>query len=213
MATPNLIDWIKVKNDYINDPCSSFAKIAKKHGISYNAVKRQATKDRWADAKKKQLKKIEEKAAAKLATKSANKLANELEAANLAGAAALRALQDPDQFRRHLVTKTEGTTITTEEIIADKYDARAMKDMLSALKMVEDLKRSIGEIQRQSERQKHDLEQARLELERERLELEKERIRLQNARQGDQAEAGSYGIVLLPGVMPAVEPEAGDPDE
>ena len=82
-----------------------------------------------------------------------------------------------------------------------------MKDMLSALKMVEDLKRSIGEIQRQSERQKHDLEQARLELERERLELEKERIRLQNARQGEQAEAGSYGIVLLPGVMPAVEPE------
>lgn len=206
MATPCIYDWNLIKNDYITDPGSSLSKISKKYGCSPSLVREHSRKEGWNKAKREQQEKIRQKTAEKLATKNANRLANELLAADLAGQAALKALKDPDQFRRHLVQKGRKGSIDTVEIVADKYDARAMKDMLSALKMVEDLKRSIGEIQRQSERQKHDIEQARLELERERLALERERLALQKQREGSGIDHDSYGVVELPPVIEQAPP-------
>lgn len=86
---------------------------------------------------------------------------------------------DSEQYRKHLVEtkliEDNSMLITTEEKLFTKYDTRAMRDSFQMLKMMEDLSRSLLDIQRLEAMQKHEIDAARLELERERFEFEKQK--------------------------------------
>ena len=51
------VDWITIKNEYINTSISQ-RKLAEKYKISFNTLKIRANKEHWADAKKEQYNKI-----------------------------------------------------------------------------------------------------------------------------------------------------------
>ena len=51
------VDWIKIKNEYINTNISQ-RKLAEKYKVSFNTLKDRANKEGWADVKKEQHNKI-----------------------------------------------------------------------------------------------------------------------------------------------------------
>ena len=191
-------DWNLIMTDYVTDARSSLRKIAEKYDIRFTTVKDKAKADSWFATKQEYQKKIRMKAVTKVATKKANALAKELESVDKASDVIVKMFADEDQFRRHLVTTSFGECSTTSEEIFDKVDSRALKDALSCLKMIEDMKRSMMEEQKVGERQRYEIERERLELERERLALERERNALRTQNMSEDFE---YGVVLMPEVL------------
>mgnify|MGYP004675952079 FL=1 len=66
----------------------------------------------------------------------------ELRAARLMEKAVIEALKDGDQFKRYIVTEKQGGDTVTEEYVFDKYDFKAMGEMVKVVKSLEELKRS-----------------------------------------------------------------------
>ncbi len=175
-------DWNRIMTEYVTESDSSLRKIAAKYGIRFTTVQNKSKADSWFAAKQEYQKKIRSKAIAKAVTKKADALAKELESVDKMSSLISKMMKDELQFNRHLVMTSSmdetGQYTTTEEKVFDKVDARAVKDILSSLKLIEDMKRSMMEEQRIETRQKYDLEKARLELERERFEFEKQKAEL-----------------------------------
>ena len=71
-----MLDWKKVKNEYINGNIS-YEKLAEKHGIPYSTVKYHAHKERWGKKKREQAPKIEKMLAEKTAEKITERAAND----------------------------------------------------------------------------------------------------------------------------------------
>ena len=67
-----MIDWIKIKSEYINGNISQ-RDLAKKYDISFNTLKTRASKENWADLKKEQHNKITTKVQQKTAEKIIDK--------------------------------------------------------------------------------------------------------------------------------------------
>ena len=66
--------------------------------------------------------------------------------------------------------------------------------------MIEEMTRSLYNIQKAEALERQNIERERLELEKERLALERERNALRNGNIGDQADI-KYGVVLIPEVI------------
>ena len=190
-------NWNLIMNDYITDPGSSLRKMSEKYGIRLTTIAEKSKADNWFATKQEYQEKIRTKAASKAVTKKANALAKELESVDKASDVIVKMFADADQFNRHLAVNI--VTGETVEKKFDKYDTKALKDALSCLKMIEDMKRSMLEEQKVNERQKYEIESARLELEKERLALERERNALRN--QNTDKDENSYGVVLIPEVI------------
>ena len=173
-------DWNLIKNDYVTDPKSSQKKIAEKYGIRYATVAQKSKADNWLATKKEYQEKVRKKALAKIATKQANELAKELASVDNIADRIQRMLADEDQFNRHIVQETEvddrGIPMTkTIERVYSKTDVRAMKDALQSLKMIEEMKRSMLDLQRAEVLHRAQIEKERLALEREKFEWEKQK--------------------------------------
>lgn len=196
------INWEKIKADYVTDPGLSLKGISEKYGVPLRTVANKSKADDWFATKKEHQKQYCIELASKLHQKKLDTLEQELEAAQNFSDRLLKVLvDDPDQFNRHLVVTTsideEGALTTTEEKLFKKIDARAMKDAVSVLKTIEELKRSIVGIQTIDNLQKHQIERERLELEKERVALERERNALRSQNMGTDDET-KYGVVLIP---------------
>lgn len=72
-----MIDWIKIRNDYINGHIS-YRKLAEKHNVSFNTLQQKAREQKWFEKKKEQHEKINEKLLQKTAEKLAEKEADRL---------------------------------------------------------------------------------------------------------------------------------------
>lgn len=55
------ISWSKALIDYLSDETASYSSIAQKYGISVQAVKKRASKERWQDLKVKTIQKVDQK--------------------------------------------------------------------------------------------------------------------------------------------------------
>lgn len=64
------IDWIAVRNDYINGG-GSYRKLAEKYGISLGTLRARAEKEKWVKLKERQMRKISTKTAQRTAEKIA----------------------------------------------------------------------------------------------------------------------------------------------
>lgn len=51
------VDWLKIKNDYINGG-GSYRKLAEKHGVSFSTLEKRAREENWKSEKEKQCDKI-----------------------------------------------------------------------------------------------------------------------------------------------------------
>lgn len=173
-------DWNKIKHDYISDPQSSLRRIAAKYHISLNSLALKSKADGWYEARKKYQDDLLTKALTKTAEKQSTLLSQESDYLAMMKGHLERMLRDEQQFHRHLVQESsysteEGAVTTTEERIFDKVDARALKDTMQVLRMVEDMTRSLYNLQKADAIQRRQIEEARLELERQRFEFEKQK--------------------------------------
>lgn len=73
---PN-VNWNKIKNEYINGN-TSYRKLAKKYGVSFNTLQDRAIKEKWTELKASQHDKITTKTRQKTAEKIAEKESNRI---------------------------------------------------------------------------------------------------------------------------------------
>lgn len=168
--------WEKIKADYVTDPGLSLKKVAEKYGVPLRTVAQHSKAENWFATKQEHQEQYSNELASKLHQKKADTLEQELMAALNFSDRLLKVLEDdPEQFNRHLIVTTvsdaEGLTTTTDEKTFDKLDMRAMKDAVSVLKTIEELKRSILGIQTIENLQKHQLERDRFEFEKQKAEI------------------------------------------
>ena len=193
-----IYDWEKVQHDYITTPDMTLRKIADKYGINYKTVALRSKADSWFAARKNYQSEMVSKAIAKTSEKMAAELSEESDFLQLMKGHMNRMLSDQQQYQRHLITNP--FTGDTEEKVCEKFDARAMKDSMQMLQMMEAMTRSLYNIQKAEQIQKAQFERERIELEKERIALERERnaLRSQNMASEDDA---NYGVVLMPEVI------------
>lgn len=190
-------DWVKVKHEYITVPESSYTILAKKYEINFSTLAIRARKEGWFDEKKKFQQRVAKKALTTASDRLARKMAKEIESASKLSSHIHKALSDNQQFQRHLVTTGDMESgIKTEEKIFQKFDTRSIRDITASLKTLEELKRSLYEIQKADALNKQRIERERLELEKARFEFEKEKAE----RQGLLEDSEVYGVVVLPEV-------------
>ena len=166
-------DWEKVKIWYVTTPGSSIKKTAEKFGIRLATVSKKCSADNWFATKKEYHKEMSNNVIEKVRSIREDNLAKEVVAADMFADAIVKLLSDPEQFYRYMNVNI--MTGEAKEEIGGKADTRSMKDAMSVLKMVEELKRSVIGIQKIDAIQKHEIEQERLQLERERFEFEKQK--------------------------------------
>lgn len=71
----NKIDWLEIRKTYITGKDITLQELANIFGISENAVKRQASKEKWTEKRKQFQEKVFEKTCNKIADKAATRLA------------------------------------------------------------------------------------------------------------------------------------------
>ena len=170
-------EWDKIRTEYITSDLS-LKDISEKYGVQQRLVNTKSAEQGWVDQRKKYNAKVVEKAVNKVATKRANQLAKELAIADNISNVLKKALDDAEQFNRYIIdttTRVDGTEIrTSEEKTFEKVDMRALKDAAAALRLVEEMKRSMAGILRVEEINRNRREEKRLKLEEEKLQLQKE---------------------------------------
>lgn len=194
-------DWAAIKHEYVTDPDASLRKIAKKYGVSLNAIAKKSKAEDWFATRKKTQTRIVTKGITKTVNRMANELSKESEFLDRMKDHVDRMLKDDLQYQRHLVeNKTFGEdgsmTISTEEKLYNKFDSRAMKDSMQILQMMESMTRSLYNIQKAEALERQQIERERLEIERERLALERERNALKTGNM--ENDSTRYGVVLIP---------------
>lgn len=175
-------DWETIKIDYVTDPKSSIKKISEKYGIRYRTVADKSKADDWFATKKNYTKQVTIKTLEKASTKQANKLANLMTIADGLEKVLMKAIEDDQQFNRHIVPETvdditNGVRVQSmTEKTMDKIDTKALKEAASTLKLLEDMKRSLYNIQKAEQLNRDRRENEKLKMERERLEMEKLKV-------------------------------------
>ena len=170
-------DWDKLRTEYITSDLS-LKDISDKYGVSQRLVNTKSAEQGWVDQRKNYNAKVVEKAVNKVAAKRANQLAKELAIADNISNVLKKALEDAEQFNRYIIdttTRVDGTEIrTSEEKTFEKVDMRALKDAAAALRLVEEMKRSMAGILRVEEINRNRREEKRLKLEEEKLQLQRD---------------------------------------
>ena len=148
-------------------------KVADKYGVRHHTIYTKSKAEGWFATRKEHQKKVTDKAIAKTANIQAKELSDEANFLVLMKGHMNRMLSDHDQFQRQLVTNI--VTGETEERVTEKFDSKAMKDSMQTLKMIEEMTRSLYNIQKAEAIQKRQIEAERLALEREKFEWEKQK--------------------------------------
>ena len=153
------VDWIKIKNEYINTRIS-YRKLADKHKISRSTLEKRALKEKWYECRKKQHDKIEAKmgqeSVDKIVAEEINRLDNLF---TVADQLLEKVKEATEQLNSHIVTKKEKTreieyddlgdsykpikeTVcenTAVEFVAGDIDKKGLKYITGALKDIKDI--------------------------------------------------------------------------
>ena len=167
------IDWDAIKTEYVTGDLSIKA-LQKKHSLSRGDICKHSKEEEWVKAREKYRARAVTKAVTKSCKKRADELAGVLDASYKIRDRIMGAVDDPQQFNRYVVTEgRKGGEFHTEEVILDKVDTKAIREMTQALKAVEGLIRSLNNIPTEAELQRLQIERERFELEKEKWEKEK----------------------------------------
>ena len=200
--------WEEAKRKYILTDLT-MEQIAEETGLSVNTLRKKCAKEKWKAERTKQGKKRTKKALEKAVERASSKTAKqlnegmeeELDLAKQIMRQIRKALNDQDQFAKHLVNikgeKIKDGVLYTqwiEEQQFSKLDVQGIMQLAKALETVEG-------IHRRTSKQLTRLEEENLKIQRERLEIEREKLRLAiKATGATAAEEEESGIVLMPSV-------------
>ena len=138
---PKIINWDAIKQAYAQGG-KTHEELAREFGCCVQSLRNKAATDGWKEAREEFRANVAAATARRQAEDAANiadlniKTIRKLRQAHadlVTAAAALAA--DADQFRRHIVNQYE----RAEEVVFDKRDARALKDVVGALDTLMDM--------------------------------------------------------------------------
>lgn len=184
-------DWDKIKLDYISNPSSSLKKISEKYKIRLNTVEKKSKADNWYAEKRDYQRSVSTEVKERVYTAQTGALEQELRAVNIMSDILLDALRDKQQFNRYLCRNAAGET---EERIFSKLDTHSMLNMMRAVKLMVDIKKSILGIPSIEHEDRMEIARARIQLDREKLEWEKQKSDMLKP----DGEKPQIGIVILP---------------
>lgn len=126
------VNWIKIKNEYINTDISQ-RKLAKKYKVSSSTLTARANREKWADAKKEQCNKI--------ATNIQQKTADIIVETEIDRITKLLGLTDTAQDKINVALGQLGTYIDMfgNEHESSVLDVNRLKKLVSALKDIKDI--------------------------------------------------------------------------
>lgn len=128
---PKNIDWIKIKNEYINTNISQ-RKLAVKYEISFNTLKDKANKEKWAAAKKEQHNKIatetQQKTAEKIIEVEVDRVANIINLSDKISEKISQAIEQVDKI-----------IVDGEIVDAGLIDTYKLRQLVQSLKDVKDI--------------------------------------------------------------------------
>jgi hypothetical protein len=168
-------DWKTIKAEYIATSIS-YRNLSKKYGVPFRTLSDRAIREGWRNARSvtrnKTVTKTIEKTIEKISEAQSDIICKELEAAELITALVLETLKDPDQFKKHLITKKEGygdgvSSQWVETAQFDVVDTKRLQALSDTLVKNTVLKRLIQGVVDAKDEQ-------RLAIERQKLELAKE---------------------------------------
>ena len=118
------MDWIKIKNEYINGNIS-YRKLAEKYGISTTAICNRAKAEKWVDLKKKQLNKTCTKVIQKTADKIVDRNVRLLEISDKLTSKINKAVEELD------MRLTEEGKVDVDMVEVDRLNklTKALKDI------------------------------------------------------------------------------------
>ena len=168
--------WRKIKTEYVTGK-DGYRALADRHGISFSSLSKVASKEGWAEARKKYRDKLEAKTEEAMCARACAREVKRLEglqrAAEKTASILEEVLADPEQFRRHLCAESVskvGSTVNEKTFL--KYDMRAIKDYTAALKTMTEAMRDLYGIPSVVEKSAMDIAAARLEVEKKKAEKE-----------------------------------------
>lgn len=176
-------DWATIQHDYVTDPSMTLRKLSQKYGIRYATIANKSKADSWFAARKKHQSRVVSKAISRTGDLQAKELSKSAEFLSMMEGHMNRMLSDQDQFQRQ--TYIDPITGELKEKVTEKFDSRAVKDTMQVLKMIEDMSRSLYNIQKATEIQSHQIAADRANLEREKFEFEKQKSELFNPSDGN----------------------------
>lgn len=166
-------DWAKIQHEYVTDPQMTIRKIAAKHGINIQTVAKKSKAEGWFATRKEYQSKVITRAITETGKLQAKELAKEADFLKAMKGHMDRMLSDDMQFQRHIATNI--VTGETTEVIYNKTDTKAMKEAMQTLKLIEEMSRSLYNIQKAQDIQKHQIDADRLKLDQEKQEWEKQK--------------------------------------
>ena len=209
------INWEMIKTEYISTDISQ-RKLAAKYGVPMSNLKRRSKAENWVICREQYKSKVVTKTLEKTASRESNRLSRLMDTTSKAIDVVVKAFADENQFNRHLIDRQEkyafpsyqgdaedGEVDTkdllaekrwTEEVIFNKVDTKALKELTATLKDLTALMRDFYNIPTFAQAEAQRIAAERLEL---------DRIK---ASVGDDDE-NETGVILLPNTI------GGDADE
>lgn len=150
------IDWLAIRNEYINTNIS-YRKLAEKYSISRSALEQRAKLEKWKQLRDKQQGKIEaktrQKTAEKIATQEASRIARLLNLADRLADKIEQAIEEADKYTAEDKTRMTSVTYnalnqpivtmsaetTKLKILSGAVDKGGLKKISAALKDVRDI--------------------------------------------------------------------------
>lgn len=184
MAKPN---WTRIKNAYVTGT-DGYRAMAAKYGVPLKTLSARAKKEGWAAARRQYRDEVAAGYRARAREEEIDRLITLRGAADDMARVIGDAMQDADQWRRHLVLETDadsGATTTVERLFG-KIDTRALRDTVAAMKDLTAVLR--------------DLHGAANERDQLAMEIARRKMALEERRAGAAGEEDYTGVVLLPEV-------------
>lgn len=179
-------NWIKIRTEYETTDIS-YRKLAERYKIHRTTVEQRASRESWTKTKTEIMAEIQAKTRQKTgqkiierkSDKNAYDITTALEATRLANKIMLETLQDPNQFKKHIVTHKESHStagvgsssrqwVETEEL--DVVDTKRLQALITSLKTSAELERLLCEIVDDVTKQKLDIDKQKLELDKQKVE-------------------------------------------
>lgn len=172
------VDWIKIKNEYINTQ-TSYRKLADKYKVAFSTLEKTARREKWVKLRKEQCDKVATKVRQKTAEKIADKEADRLSRLASAADRLLEKIEEAtEQLNNHLVTNKTKTKVIeydnadrpdkpTKEIVEENeevefitgdIDKKGLKYISGALKDVKDILQpdKDGKADEEKQKESHD---------------------------------------------------------
>ena len=200
-----MINWTKIQVEYVAGNMS-LKQLAKDKRVSYSTLSKKASEGGWAQKRKEHRAKIGNEALARARARGLKRMDELLKATEAVLDTALQTVQDPEQFKRWIVTEDCGKGMSeSSEKKFQKVDTKAMKDMVTVLKDLTGLMRDAYDLKTPAQELGEKLARERIGA----VKAQAAQTRAQTEklkRESGTDDSGAGGAVILP-AMDLIEDE------